>query len=475
MEKWELPEQWVWSTIIEGCETVFGQSPPSSSYNQEGNGLPFFQGKAEFGARHPAVAKWCTEPTREAEVGDILISVRAPVGPTNIAKEHCAIGRGLAAIRPAIDQRYVEYWLKRTEQILAAQGTGTTFSAITKKVLNSHPLPIAPLPEQRRIVEKIETLFAELAKGEEALREVQRLLARYRQSVLKAAFTGALTFDWRAANGPPQGSGEELLAHILKTRRESWQGRGKYKEPVEPKTNGLPELAEGWVWATFDQLFNVFGGATPSRREPDNWGGKIPWVSSGEVAFCRIYQTHEKVTEKGLSSCSTKVHPEGTVLLAMIGEGKTRGQAAILDIPACNNQNAAAIRVAESGLPPEYIFYFLMANYEESRRKGQGGNQPALNGAKVKAFTLPLPSSFAETQEIVDRIEDLFVRIDKLEEWCGIELQRSAALRRSILKDSFCGKLVAQDPSDEPANKLLDRIRAARSATHKAKRRKATA
>ena len=347
---------------------------------------------------------------------------------------------------------------------------GTTVASIDTDRLKKVSVPVAPLNEQRRIVEKIETLFARLDQGEAALRHTQTLLARYRQSVLKAAVTGALTADWRAQNAHRLEHGRDLLARILQTRRETWQGRGKYQEPAAPDTSNLPELPEGWVWASFGQLFQVFGGATPSRRVPENWQGDIPWVSSGEVAFCRIKGTNEKITKTGLDSCSTKVHPVGTVLLAMIGEGKTRGQAAILDVPACNNQNAAAIRVAESGVPPEYIYYFLMGHYEESRKRGQGGNQPALNGEKVKRFNLPLPS-LEEAKEIIDRIDNALTSALVVDGWCQSELTRSAALRQSILKDAFAGKLVPQDPSDEPAAELLDRIRASRTAMPRNKAR----
>ena len=124
---------------------------------------------------------------------------------------------------------------------------------------------LPPLNEQRRIVEKIETLFARLDKGEEALRAVRTLLARYRQSVLKAAVTGQLTADWRADNRLEHG--RDLLARILQTRRDTWQGRGKYKEPAAPDTSDLPELPDGWVWASLDSLIldGPTNGVSPKK------------------------------------------------------------------------------------------------------------------------------------------------------------------------------------------------------------------
>src|SRR5271169_2087509 len=118
----ELPKGWEASTLEECCVVISGQSPPGETYNTEGIGLPFYQGKAEFGDLYPSPRKWCTEPAKIATEGDVLISVRAPVGPTNLASETCCIGRGLAALRPfqGIATRYVLYQMRATEQELAS-------------------------------------------------------------------------------------------------------------------------------------------------------------------------------------------------------------------------------------------------------------------------------------------------------------------------------------------------------------------
>lgn len=146
---------WETKKLGEIAAVQMGQSPPGETYNSDGVGLPFFQGKAEFGEEHPIRVKWCSQPSRIAEAGDILLSVRAPVGPTNFATERCCIGRGLAAIRSEpkkCNQRYIRYYLKRFEFDIAARGVGSTFTAINRNDIERLELPVPPLAKQERIV-----------------------------------------------------------------------------------------------------------------------------------------------------------------------------------------------------------------------------------------------------------------------------------------------------------------------------------
>jgi type I restriction enzyme S subunit len=343
---------------------------------------------------------------------------------------------------------------------------------------------LPPLPEQRRIVAEIEKQFTRLEAAVGALKRVQANLKRYRAAVLKAAVEGRLVpteAELARTEGRSYEPADQLLQRILVERRARWEAdqlaklrasgkepkddkwKQKYTEPPEPEIAGLPELPQGWVWSSIGQLFEVHVGATPSRAKPEYWNGDISWVSSGEVAFCRIRETREKITQLGLENSSTELHPPGTVLLGMIGEGKTRGQAAILEIEACNNQNSAAIRVSQSGLPPEYLYYYLQGRYEQTRRMSSGGNQPALNRERVKAISVPLPP-LAEQERIVTETERRFSVIDELEMQVEANLKRAERLRQAILKRAFEGKLVPQDPADEPASVLLERIRAEREA-----------
>ena len=368
--------------------------------------------------------------------------------------------------------KYILYAMRATEEDLRANSTGTTFEAIRGNDLRSHPFPLPPLVEQNRIVAEIEKQFTRLDASVAALKRVQANLKRYRASVLKAACEGKLVpieAELARSEGRDYEPADQLLERILaerRARRESQvKRRRRYEEPVALDTSILPELPEGWVWSSMGQSFDVYIGSTPKRAKLEYWNGDIAWVSSSEVAFSRIKCTREYITEEGLRNSSLYVHPEGTVLLGMIGEGKTRGQVSILDIPACNSQNSAAIRVSEPGFPPEYVFYYLWSQYEATRQIGSGNNQPALNKSRVQEIAFPLPP-LAEQRRIIAEVERRLSVVQQAEGAVEASLKRAERLRQSILKQAFSGKLVPQDPGDEPASALLERIRVEREASH---------
>ena len=145
--------------ICEICTLIMGQSPDSKSYNKDKNGIPFYQGNADFGEEHPTPTVWCTAPKKIARKGDILISVRAPIGDMNIANEDCCIGRGLAAIRlnksDIVDINYLYHYLSATVEFLQEQGTGSTFKAINKTTLEGIEIPCPSIEKQKNIAKLI--------------------------------------------------------------------------------------------------------------------------------------------------------------------------------------------------------------------------------------------------------------------------------------------------------------------------------
>ncbi len=309
--------------------------------------------------------------------------------------------------------------------------SGTTRKRISRKNLDRIEMKFPSLPEQERIVARIEELFSQLDAGVETLKKTKAQLAVYRQAVLKEAFEGRLSAEWRKEHSDcsPDRDYESIAI----------------KAPMYKDTSGDENeihltLPDNWIKLRIGDIFSVEVGATPSRRVPEYWNGAINWVSSGEVRFNRIFSTDERITEAGLANSSTNVQPVGTIMLAMIGEGKTRGKAAILEIPAAHNQNTAAILVSATPCDSKYIYYFLQMNYENTRRVGSGNNQKALNKERVRALRFPF-TSFKEQHVIVEAIESRLSVCDSIEQTVDTALQQAEAMRQSILKQAFEGGL----------------------------------
>ena len=194
-------------------------------------------------------------------------------------------------VRPALPElsaRLVFFHLiqERFRRGAKANMTGTAGQLrVPTSYLEDSRFPLPPLPEQRRIVAKIEELFSDLDAGVDALKKIQALLKRYRQSVLKAAFEGKLTAKWRKAYQGKLEPAFVLLERIQAERKKA--GGKKFKELPPVDTTDLPELPVGWEWTSIGTCFDVRVGATPSRQKSEYWGGSIPWTSSGEIQFAR--------------------------------------------------------------------------------------------------------------------------------------------------------------------------------------------
>lgn len=400
-------------------------------------------------------------------------------------KRQIASGEWIVFRDHGCDPHYLRYCLTersfRGKFMQTVSGVGGSLMRARPSQVAEIEVPLAPLPEQRRIVAKIDSLIGKSKRARDHLDHIPRLVEKYKQAVLAAAFRGDLTREWRTQNGISATASDFVDARQLHARemaRSTGKGRDEKTAQFFPDADMSKEIAavsaecalpQGWCWTSIGSVFGVYIGATPSRKEPSFWNGNIPWVSSGEVAFCRIAATREMVSGKGLASTSTRLHPPGTVLIGMIGEGKTRGQAAILDLVACNNQNCAAIRVSEAEYSAEYVYWYLWSVYENTRNVGAGNNQPALNKDRVQRLLLPLAPA-AEAIEIAKLLETAFARIDRLASQANSARRLIEHLSQEVLAKAFRGDLVPQDPTDEPANLLLERLRIGRTAAPKAKR-----
>lgn len=439
------------------------------------------------------------DPTYIVRHGELVVGMDGDFHCARWSGDDALLNQRVCKLTPDenhYDPRLLAHVLPGYLSAINSKTSAMTVKHLSSKTVAEIPLPLPPRQEQVRLAEAIESHFTRLDDAVATLERVQRNLKRYRASVLKAAFEGRLVpteAELARVEGRSYERASVLLERLLAERRCRWEeaerakmeAKGKaptddrwkarYVEAIAPDTADLPELPEGWCWSSLGELFDIRVGATPSRAKPEYWDGGIPWVSSGEVSFCRIARTRETISESGLRNSSTQLNPAGSVLLGMIGEGRTRGQAAILTVPACNNQNSAAIWVGEAGLPPEYVYYFLMGQYDVTRTRGSGNSQPALNRSRVQQILIPIPP-LAEAKRIVEQIEEHESVQAATDASTRLSMVRLARLRQSILKWAFEGRLVDQDPTDEPASVLLERIRAERaSATDKSSRRRRAA
>jgi type I restriction enzyme, S subunit len=297
-------------------------------------------------------------------------------------------------------------------------------------------LIVPSLERQEQIVSEIETQFSRLDEADANLQRVKANLKRYKASVLKAAVEGRLV-ETEASIAQREGrnyeTGEQLLLRILDERREKWIGRGKWKVPESPTADA--PLPDGWVWTCIDQLAEVGTGATPKRDKAVYWNdGDVPWVTSSVVNGDYVYEASEFVTKLALAETNLTLYPVGTLLVAMYGEGKTRGKCAELRVPATTNQALAALQVAAS--LRGYVRQFLELNYEEMRKVASGGVQPNLNLSLVRAVCVPLPP-LTEQIRIVAEVDRHLSIVRGVEAEVDTNLKRMQVLRQATLAKAF--------------------------------------
>ena len=477
-----LPPAWATTTLYNICTVIQGQSPPGSTYNTDGNGLPFLQGKAEFGDTYPVAKKWCSEPSKIAEPEDVLISVRAPVGPTNLAPVKSCIGRGLAAIRPegSVPSKYVLYSLRASEEELRSRATGTTFEAIRGDTLRSHRIPLPPLPEQHRIVAEIEKQFTRLDASVESLKRAQANLRRYRASILKSACEGTLVAteaELARAEGRDYEPADGLLERILAERRARWESqekkRGKYKEPVAPDTSALPELPEGWVWATVEQLIERSEYGTSVKCDYGSVGPpilRIPNIAAGEIDLSDVkYSTKDLLLDN-----ESALQPGDILMCRTNGSVNLVGRTAVIRTKLEPLYGFASyllrFRLLEAEILPLWIHIYSNSRLGRAFVEIHAASSAGQNNVSLTLIHgMPIPLlPLAEQHRIVAEVQRRLSVIQQSEAVVEASLARAERLRQSILKQAFSGQLVPQDPNDEPASALLERITAERQAAKEA-------
>ena len=385
---------WQIKKLGEVCRITYGKGLPTKDLKE--NGFPVFGANGIIGFND----KYLYEESQ------VLISCRgAYSGKINFSPPLCFVTNNSLILEiisnEDLDKRFLYYILHTVNKSKLVTGTAQPQVTINNAVELTFQLP--PLETQHAIVSKIEELFSELDQGIADLKTAQAQLKVYRQSVLKHAFEGKLT-------------------------------NKNVKED---------ELPEGWKYVNIEDIAKVGTGATPlksNKRYYEN--GKIAWVTSGALNDEFVRNATDYVTELALKETNLSLYPKHTLLLAMYGEGKTRGKCSELLIEATTNQAIAAISFENHDIRVKpFLKYFLLKNYNDIRMLSSGGVQPNLNLGIVKKTKLPFPS-IEEQHLIVQEIESRLSVADKMEESIQERLQKAEALRQSILKKAFSGQLL---------------------------------
>jgi type I restriction enzyme S subunit len=367
-----------------------GQSPPSNSYNDTGKGLPLFQGKAEFGSIHPTPIKWCTEPTKIAQKNDILMSVRTPVGPTNIADQICCIGRGLAAIRAKKDiaeQKYL-YWLfKFIERSISDLGQGSTFKAINRSNIESISIPLPTLSEQHRIVEILDQADA------------------LRRKRLKA---------------------DQISDRILPNLFIKMFG--------DPVANPM-----GWDDQPLKYLGKITTGNTPSRAKPEYYGNDIEWIKSDNINtpyhFLTIAQ--EGLSKKG-KNVGRVVPANSTLVTCIAGSLSCIGNAALADREVAFNQQINAITPNEDINP-----YFLYTQILLLKKIIQSLSTNAMKGMVSKKVFQEL-KCIVPPQELQNKFGEQFTEYLSYFNNNMVSKSKLELIFSVLLNRAFSGELTAK-------------------------------
>ena len=432
-EPWPIPKGWRWARMGDVATIVGGGTPRTDREEYFGGDVPWITPADLSGYKEKMISRGARNISQEGLANSgarllpaktILFSSRAPIGYVAIAENPVATNQGFKSfiLGNELLPEYVYYYLQRAKELAVALASGTTFLEISGKNAARLPIPIPPLPEQRRIVGEIEKQFSRLEEGVGALRRVQANLKRYRAAVLKAACEGQLVpteAELAKAKKRKFETGEELLARILAERRKNGHGRGKYKEPAAPDTSMLGKLPEGWAWANGGQLFSWSSGEGLTQKGINK--GEYPvYGGNGVTGYHNAY-----------------VFEKPTIVIGRVGA--LCGNVYLTNGPAWITDNAIYANQVPSGVVMTFIR--LAFTRAELNKRAAGSGQPFVNQRMLNETLIGLPP-LAEQSRIVAEVERRLSVVEEMEATVEANLQRATRLRQSILQKAFTGALL---------------------------------
>jgi type I restriction enzyme S subunit len=457
----ELPEGWVGTNLGKLVTLKYGKSLPQSQ--RIAGSFSVYGSNGPIGSH---IKPLITGPA-------IIIGRKGSIGELHFTENPCYPIDTTYFINDFFGQspRFIFFLLKKLG--LTELNRASAIPGLNREDAYALPILLPPIPEQQRIVAKLDRLFEHTRRAREELAQIPRLIEHYKQAFLGAAFRGELTPDWRKDKGK-----SETAAELIDRTPEPTQPRGG-REATETVIPGIAALSvnvpestppDGWAWVSLRRIARQETGHTPSRKHPEYWGGDIPWLSIPDAASHHggiINDTTQHPTQLGIDNSSARVLPADTICLSRTA---SVGYIVRMGRPMATSQDFVTWTCTEA-LDPDYLLYALLAEGDDIRRFGKGSTHTTIYFPEVRALHICL-APIEEQREIVARVK---AALDWAEHICN-EVERTAALvpklDQATLAKAFRGELVPQDPNDEPAAKLLERIRAARAAEPKPKRRR---
>lgn len=360
---------------------------------------------------------------------------------------------------------------KLGELIDKAHG-GAGLAHVTKGRFEDTNVEIPPPAEQRRIIAKLDGLTTRIARARTELGRVATSHSCLRNTILRQAVTGTLTQEWRK-----QTLQIEAVNELLERTPVPVQGRGgrEATDKVIPGRGGLSvnnpgsALPPNWQWVPLLRVAKQETGHTPSRSQSSYWNGGVPWVGIRDAGAHHgrpIDETAQTISDEGLRNSSARLLPAGTVCLSRTA---SVGYVTILGRPMATSQDFATW-TCSGALLPKYLMLALLAEGDDIRKFGMGSTHTTIYFPEIRALHIALPP-LEEQREIIARTEAAFARADRLKAEAARANKLLESLESAILNKAFRGELVPQDPADEPASVLLERIRAERINAPASKRR----
>lgn len=391
--------------------------------------------------------------------GSVLFSSRASIGKIAIAGKDMSTNQGFANFicSDGVYNYYLAYSLRNFTEDVKRLASGTTYLEVSKGRLREYRIPLPPLPEQHRIVKKVDSLFERLNKSKEELAKIPPLIRKFRQSVLVRAFNGELTKEWREQQKDLE-SASALLEHI-RTERKKQFGK-KYKEPQPIDISNLAELPEGWEWAALGSIM-VDGRPGFASGKKDVKDGLAHLRMNNINSECKLNLDLVRTVHRKLGE-EKYILQKGDVLICHTNSQKLIGKTAMfnLDGKFAFSNHLTRIRFFGDTIKSEWIWHYIgtlwRQGYFETRCK-QWVNQATIERDTLLNIPIPIPP-FLEQDYAIKKIRELFARADAIEEAVKIAQARCEKLTQSILAKASRGELVAQDPNDEPASELIKRI-----------------